>query len=214
MCCVAAAAAALPFFFSFLFLLSSEPPLSLSLSLHHFWPSHALKNFQTRTKLPGRAGRRGAPVKVVKRRLDGPETGLAGTEGTEEAGMPVEETRTATRTMESSTRLPSAKYVAGETTATFTVDGLAPAELTADGTTTGPSPYLLESTGGQYVDKDRPAALSVDTAMGVLRGYVTRLQDDINVYLTKRIQAQGGRTEEDAEKEDEDEDEKEDGDDK
>lgn len=145
-----------------------------------------------------------APAEVVKRRQDGPETGVGGSAGGGgELGKPEKTIVTTTSTMDSSTRLPSARYVAGETTATFTLEGVTPAELTADGTTTGPSPYLLESTGGQYVDRDRPAALTAGTEMGALRGYVTRLQDDINVYLTKRIQARGGRVEEDEEKEEE-----------
>lgn len=64
-------------------------------------------------------------------------------------------------------------------------------DLSADGTTTGPSPYLIESTNGQYLDKDKPAPLDMNSDMGILRGYVTKLQDDINVYLTQKIKASG-----------------------
>lgn len=106
--------------------------------------------------------------------------------------------------------LPSAEYVSEDVSVKFTLGDVPKTALSSDGTTTGPSPYLLESTGGQYVDKDKPAALRLDTEMGVLRGYVTRLQDDINVFLTKRIQASGAGEDVDADAGGEDENEEED----
>lgn len=93
---------------------------------------------------------------------------------------------------------PSAVYTNGEDTEkVFTLDGVKVAELTSNGATTGPSPYLLEFTNGEYVDKDKPSDLDLNNKMSVLRGYVTRLQDDINVYLTEKIGKNGGNVEED-----------------
>lgn len=93
------------------------------------------------------------------------------------------------------------------------LDGVQRGELTADGTTTGPSPYLLDSTNGTYVDKDKPAPLDLSNAMGELRGYVTRLQDDINTYLTERIQASSQEAGADVNNAEEDQDDDDDEDD-
>ena len=83
--------------------------------------------------------------------------------------------------------------------------------LSSDGTTTGPSPYLLESTNGEYIDKDKPAPLNLGNPMGVLRGQVTDLQDQINVFLTERIQqSKNGDVEEIDEDEDEEKEDNED----
>lgn len=61
---------------------------------------------------------------------------------------------------------------------------------TTDGVTTGPSAYVLNA--GQ-VDRDRPVeARSVAgkvTYLGQLRNQLTGLQDDINEYLTLRMEA-------------------------
>lgn len=94
----------------------------------------------------------------------------------------------------SNLELPSAEYRSQDTTTKFTLESVQKENLSSEGATTGPSPYLLESTGGQYVDKDKPAPLNLNTDMGVLRGYVTKLQDDINVFLTERIKSSGSVT--------------------
>lgn len=86
---------------------------------------------------------------------------------------------------------PSAQYSAPDISKSFLVENVTREFLTADGVTTGPSPYLIETTNGTYVDKDKPAVLNLNSSMGVLRGYVTTLQDNINIYLTERIQESG-----------------------
>lgn len=111
-------------------------------------------------------------------------------------------------------QLPDAKYISQDTKHLFSLDGIQKQDLTSDGKTTGPSPYLIESTNGTYDDRDKPAPLNLDSEMGVLRGYVTRLQDDINVYLTERIKSsEHGVVEEqdDEEEEDDEEEDEEDG---
>lgn len=106
-------------------------------------------------------------------------------------------------------KLPSAKYVSSTETREFTLAGVGKENLYSDGKTTGPSLYLLESTQGKYVDNDKPAPLDLNSQMGVLRGYITKLQDDINEYLTDRIKASGSvevddKEEQNEENEDED----------
>lgn len=86
---------------------------------------------------------------------------------------------------------PSAQYTAPGVNKSFTTNGVPLDSLTSNGSTSGPSPYLLQSTNGTYVDKDKPSDLNLDSSMGRLRGYVTKLQDDINVYLTERIKETG-----------------------
>lgn len=109
-------------------------------------------------------------------------------------------------------KLPSARYISPTETKEFTLTGVGKEKLYSDGKTTGPSLYLLESTQGQYVDNDKPAPLDLNSEMGILRGYVTKLQDDINEYLTDRIKASGSAEVDDKEEENEEEEE-EDGDD-
>lgn len=89
-------------------------------------------------------------------------------------------------------KYPSAQYTATDVSKSFSVEGIPKDSLTSNGSTSGPSPYLLQSTNGTYVDKDKPSDLNLDSPMGVLRGYVTKLQDDINIYLTERIRESGG----------------------
>jgi protein GON7 len=91
--------------------------------------------------------------------------------------------------------LPNAEYITPDTTKTFTLENIDKQKLSSNGTTTGPSLYLLESTNGGYVDKDKPAPLNLESPMSVLRGYVTQLQDDINIYLTDRIKSSGNAVE-------------------
>lgn len=83
---------------------------------------------------------------------------------------------------------PTAIYTANGVSKTFVV-GSGP-HLTA-GSTTGPSPAVLAAGG---VDRDAPAAAS-DSAMGTLRAELTTLQDQLNGYLTARMQGDGGDVE-------------------
>lgn len=99
---------------------------------------------------------------------------------------------------------PSAEYIAKDTSKIFTLENVDKSKLSSDGSTTGPSPYLLEVTNGTYEDKDKPAPLNLESPMGVLRGHITQLQDDINVYLTERIKNSGNSVEEDDPMEEED----------
>lgn len=98
--------------------------------------------------------------------------------------------------MPSETSLPSAQYKnADGVQKNFTLQEVRKEDLSSNGKTTGPSPYLMECTNGTYEDRDMPAPLNLESPMGVLRGYVTQLQDDINVYLTERIKAANGGVE-------------------
>lgn len=92
---------------------------------------------------------------------------------------------------------PSAEYTAEDTAVIFTLENIDKSKLSSDGTTTGPSPYLIESTNGTYEDRDKPAPLNLESSMGVLRGYITQLQDDINIYLTERIKSAGNAGQDD-----------------
>ncbi|VEU21371.1 DEKNAAC102734 [Brettanomyces naardenensis] len=80
--------------------------------------------------------------------------------------------------------VPSACYTAPDLEKEFMVS--TSAERTTNGSTTGPSDYLLRVTEGDYVDKDRSRE-GKDTRIGRLRGYVTSLQDQVNVFLTTRM---------------------------
>ena len=93
--------------------------------------------------------------------------------------------------------LPSAQYkTADGVQKQFTLSEVDKKQLSSNGTTTGPSPYLIECTNGTYEDRDMPSELNLSSPMGVLRGHVTRLQDEINVYLTERIKTANGGLEE------------------
>lgn len=111
-------------------------------------------------------------------------------------------------------KLPSARYTSPTERRDFTLTGVGKEHLYADGKTTGPSLYLLESTQGHYIDNDRPAPLDLDSEMGVLRGYITKLQDDINEYLTDKIKASESAEVDDKEEEAEEEEEEEEDDSK
>lgn len=80
--------------------------------------------------------------------------------------------------------LPTASYHAYGIDKQFTVSPDAP--HTTNGSTTGPSEYLISVTEGEFVDRDKPSE-SKDTRIGRLRAYVTTLQDDVNRYLTERM---------------------------
>ncbi|AAS52541.1 AEL144Wp [Eremothecium gossypii ATCC 10895] len=72
----------------------------------------------------------------------------------------------------------------------FTVVPDAPRYRTTDGTTSGPSAYVLQA--GQ-IDRDRPSPPKLDaqgepTALSRLRMHLTGLQDDINSFLTAEMQ--------------------------
>ncbi|CAR28238.1 ZYRO0D17072p [Zygosaccharomyces rouxii] len=86
--------------------------------------------------------------------------------------------------------LPFASYSSPDLEKQFVVDPSGPQYQTTDGVTTGPSPHVLNA--GQ-VDKDKPAPpKQMDngefTALGCLRAQLTGLQDDINKFLTDRME--------------------------
>lgn len=78
---------------------------------------------------------------------------------------------------------PSAVYKTNGLQHEFTTD-VPRDELTTEGKTTGPSEFVM-SKGA--TDRDKPSEAK-DSAMGLLRCQVTRLQDDINEFLTRRMQ--------------------------
>lgn len=72
----------------------------------------------------------------------------------------------------------------------FTVNEEEKRYKTTDGVTTGPSAYVLNA--GQ-VDRDRPSDAKIDangntTYLGRLRCQLTGLQDDINQFLTVKME--------------------------
>lgn len=87
--------------------------------------------------------------------------------------------------MGSSELLPSAVYSAPDVTKNFKVDPSKPHSV--NGKTTGPSDYLIQVTDGTYNDKDKPSE-NKDTRIGRLRTYITDLNDQVNVFLTERLE--------------------------
>lgn len=88
------------------------------------------------------------------------------------------------------TNLPFAEYCAPDAKKSFSVDPANPRYQTTDGSTTGPSPHVLNA--GQ-IDRDKPAPPKTTsdgqfTALGNLRAQLTGLQDDINHFLTDRME--------------------------
>lgn len=86
--------------------------------------------------------------------------------------------------------LPFASYSSPDLEKQFAVDPSNHQYQTTDGATTGPSPHVLNA--GQ-VDKDKPASPKKlengeFTALGSLRAQLTGLQDDINKFLTDRME--------------------------
>ncbi|GAV54233.1 hypothetical protein ZYGR_0AK07350 [Zygosaccharomyces rouxii] len=86
--------------------------------------------------------------------------------------------------------LPFARYNSPDLEKQFAVNASKHQYQTTDGVTTGPSPHVLNA--GQ-VDKDKPAPpKKLDngefTALGSLRAQLTGLQDDINKFLTDRME--------------------------
>ncbi|KAL3234540.1 EKC/KEOPS complex subunit GON7 [Nakaseomyces bracarensis] len=84
---------------------------------------------------------------------------------------------------------PSAVYTSPIEERSFTVDD-SDRYKTTNGVTTGPSSYVLNA--GQ-VDRDRPSDAKVDAAgdvtyLGRLRTQLTGLQDDINEFLTAKME--------------------------
>lgn len=78
---------------------------------------------------------------------------------------------------------PSVTYTSpGNTTHTFT-----PLPSGTNGTTTGPSSFVL-SKGA--VDRDAPSEAR-DTPLGLLRCQLTSLQDQVNEFLTARMEQEG-----------------------
>ncbi|CEP64418.1 chromatin DNA-binding EKC/KEOPS complex subunit GON7 LALA0_S11e03664g [Lachancea lanzarotensis] len=72
----------------------------------------------------------------------------------------------------------------------FTVDSSLNRYNTTNGSTTGPSAYVLQA--GQ-IDKDKPAEAKLNndgepTFLSKVRMQLTGLQDDINEYLTHRME--------------------------
>ncbi|QLQ77940.1 hypothetical protein HG537_0A01870 [Torulaspora globosa] len=92
--------------------------------------------------------------------------------------------------------LPTATYCGSDTkTVKFEVNPTDVRYQTTDGKTTGASPYVLNA--GQ-VDRDRPSEPRKDvngkiTALGELRARLTGLQDDINEFLTERMELAKGK---------------------
>lgn len=85
---------------------------------------------------------------------------------------------------------PSAHYSSPDLEKQFVIDPSNPQYQTADGITTGPSPHVLNA--GQ-IDKDKPAPPKMQengeiTQLGGLRTQLTGLQDDINKFLTDRME--------------------------
>lgn len=76
---------------------------------------------------------------------------------------------------------PTAEYRAPDVSHSFSIDPFA--THSTSGKTTGPSDYVL---GAGAVDRDKPTEHK-DTELGHLRAKLTTLQDDINVFLTKRM---------------------------
>jgi len=83
--------------------------------------------------------------------------------------------------------LPVAKYQSSDINKEFTVDDSEP--LSTNGTTTGPSDYITNVTQGDYTDKNKPTE-NKDTKTGRLRAYVTNLQDQVNIFLTERMEVE------------------------
>ncbi|ODV84017.1 hypothetical protein CANARDRAFT_236872 [[Candida] arabinofermentans NRRL YB-2248] len=78
--------------------------------------------------------------------------------------------------------LPTAIYTSPDLTRNFHVD---PSKShTTDGVTTGPSDHVLKAGA---IDKDKPSLIPTDAKIGLLRAYLTTLQDDVNLFLTKRM---------------------------
>lgn len=92
--------------------------------------------------------------------------------------------------------LPIATYCGPDTeTVKFEVNPADNRYQTTDGRTTGASPYVLNA--GQ-VDRDRPSEPRRDadgklTPLGELRTRLTGLQDDINEFLTQRMELAKGK---------------------
>ncbi len=89
--------------------------------------------------------------------------------------------------------LPTAKYSSSDINKEFSVDSTKP--LTTNGTTTGPSDYIINLTQGDYTDKNKPTN-NKDTKTGRLRAYVTDLQDQVNIFLTERMEIEKKRAKE------------------
>lgn len=75
---------------------------------------------------------------------------------------------------------PTAEYTSPDKTQSFTA-GAGP--HTTNGATTQISDIVLKAGG---VDRDRPSEAK-DTYLGQLRGQLTTLQDQVNVFLTERM---------------------------
>lgn len=96
-------------------------------------------------------------------------------------------------TMTTTSPFPSATYSSPDVPSkTFTVDPSNPRYQTTEGKTTGPSDYVLKA--GQ-IDRDKPSGPRVDpkdadsfTYLSKLRMALTGLQDDINEFLTERME--------------------------
>ncbi|KAF6014864.1 hypothetical protein HII12_001282 [Brettanomyces bruxellensis] len=89
--------------------------------------------------------------------------------------------------------LPTAKYSSSDIHKEFSVDSTKP--LTTNGTTTGPSDYIINLTQGDYTDNNKPTN-NKDTKTGRLRAYVTDLQDQVNIFLTERMEIEKKRAKE------------------
>ncbi|CCH42975.1 hypothetical protein BN7_2521 [Wickerhamomyces ciferrii] len=77
---------------------------------------------------------------------------------------------------------PSAIYSNPSTTKHFTINKTD--KHTTNGKTTGPSQFVLDAG---IIDKDQPSTPN-QTYLGDLRSQVTTLQDDLNEFLTERMQ--------------------------
>ncbi|CAN3358912.1 EKC/KEOPS complex subunit Gon7p [Diutina catenulata] len=89
--------------------------------------------------------------------------------------------------------VPTAEYSAPDTTRSFT-PGAGP--HTTQGKTTQISDVVTKAGGA---DRDRPSE-AAGTPLGQLRAELTTLQDQINVYLTERMQQSKAKAADDIER--------------
>lgn len=87
--------------------------------------------------------------------------------------------------------LPNASYTGPKASHDFKVDASNPRYLTTEGRTTGASDYVLNQ-GHQDLDKpSEPKKIDPNgteyTPLSMLRMHLTGIQDDINEYLTEKI---------------------------
>lgn len=85
---------------------------------------------------------------------------------------------------------PIASYVSPSCSKQFSTSDHPESHHTTNGRTTGPSQFVLDAGA---VDKDMPSEPK-DTYLGGLRAKVTTLQDDLNEFLTERMQLESSNS--------------------